>query len=312
MKHSYHFLKAVIPQKGDGKKEILRKIVVIVSTVLIVICAAVILSYCYGSYMNGQENVNLRKIYRTSSSQPSKAAKGKGASPFPDFAALYKKNHEIKGWLTVPKTGIDYPVLQSGDNEKYLKTDFNNNKARDGSIFLDYRDSIKPMSQNLIIYGHNMRDGQMFCNLENYEPKDGNDYVGFYNSSPLITFGTLYESAKWKIFAVFVTPADENVSGALYYLDTGFSGSAEFDGFIKEVRKRSFVNTSVDVRYSDKLLTLSTCDYAYPKSPDGDHARLVVMARRVRSGESDAVAPAKKNNNVFFPEYYYKVWGKGK
>jgi sortase B len=304
------FIQNVIPVRGDGRREIARKILLIASVSVMIAGICIIISYYASSYGNRLENDRLKNMHESavSVSQPSTAASSTGGGMLPEFNSLYAGNSEIKGWITIPKTNIDYPVVQSSDNSKYLKVGFDRQPNKDGAIFLDYRDKIKPLSQDLIIYGHNMKDGQMFNELNKYERREGNDYVGFYNSSPLITFNTLYGHCTWKIFAVFVTTGDSDYKGSIYYLNTGFSDAGSFNSFIADVRKRSFISTSVDVVPSDNLLTLSTCDYVYPRTDDGEYARLVVMARKVRAGESTAVAAATKNTDVVFPDYYYEVW----
>lgn len=310
VKDAFHrFIHNNVPCKGDSWREIVRKILLIVSFVVMILSICFIVSYYIAAYKNKLANARLKTIHSSVvSDSVSLPAVSGGSGMLSEFDPFYSVNSEIKGWITVPNTNIDYPVVQAADNSKYLTTGFDLKANRDGAIFLDYRDKIKPLSQNLIIYGHNMKDGQIFNELTKYERREDNDYVGFYNSSPLIKFDTLYEHYVFKIFAVFVTTGDSSYKGSLYYLDTEFANADDFNDFISEVRKRSFINTSVDVKPTDNILTLSTCDYVYPSSNDGDHARLVVMARKLRSGESTTVAPATKNTDVVFPDFYYDVW----
>jgi sortase B len=294
-------------QKKKNIPQIIRKILLVISVLIFAFGLTILITYYIQSYLNKQKYNQIRQIHSSAVSASSDASSASSDTEN-DFSELLKQNSEFKGWITIPNTNIDYPVVQASDNSKYLKTGFDGKANRDGSIFLDYRNKIDPLSQNTIIYGHNMKDGQMFQELEKYERRDGNDYVSFYNSSPLIAFNTLKESTKWKIFAVFVTTADSKYKNSLYYLDTEFNTDEDFNTFISEVCKRSFINTSVDVKPTDNLLTLSTCDYYYPATDDGEHARLVVMARMVRKGESTSVAAATKNDNVLFPDYYIRYW----
>lgn len=309
-KSRFHgIIENVIPMRGDSLRKILRKLLMLTLIAVFAVGLWILVSYYVGSYFNKQENGSLAKLHSSSAVTIPKTvpAKPPASGMLPDFIALYKQNKEVKGWISIPKAGIDLPVVQAPDNKKYLKTDFKNNKSRDGSIFLDYRDSIKPMSQDLILYGHNMQDGQMFAGLESYAKSGKNDYLKFYNSSPLITFDTLYERSQWKIFAVFATTADSKYAGSLYYLDTDFNNATDFYTFINAVKARSFVSTKVDVNSSDKLLTLSTCNYDYP-STENEWARLVVVARKVRPGESTYVAPATANAHVTFPQVWIQKW----
>ncbi len=301
----------IVPLRGDSKREIIRKIALIISVIVFLTGLCLIISYYAGNYFNRIENNKLASQYesavKAASSTTSVATLSNGAQMLPEFEALYKINPEIKGYIKIDKANISLPVVQTKDNTKYLHTDFEGNSSRDGTAFLDYRDSINPMSQNLIIYSHNMLDGQMFAGLENYASNGKNDFLGFYDSSPIISFNTLTERSQWKIFAVFVTMANTNAPGSLYYLNTNFGSAADFNNFIKEVRQRSFINTAVDVKSTDTLLTLSTCNYDYPKL-DGDYARLVVMARKLRPGESTTVAPATRNDNVVYPQPWKDYW----
>lgn len=295
-------LKNLIPAKGDGKREIARKISVLVLIAALIFTLCFLIAYFADSASNKNQNAKLQQQHKVSS----KISSSDNGGILPELVSSYNQNKELSGWISIPKTNIDYPVVQcksDNKNEKYLKTSFNGQQERHGTIFLDFRDNINPLSQDMILYGHNMNDDQMFSELEKYAKARGNDYVGFYNSSPIIKFDTLYKHYKWKIFAVFATTGDDKYEGSLYYLNTQYGSDNEFNKFIGDVRKRSFINTQVDVTTADRILTLSTCNYDYPKT-DNDWARLVVMARLVRDGESTDVAPATANSNVVFP----KVW----
>jgi SrtB family sortase len=204
-----------------------------------------------------------------------------------EFYKLYDTNQDIRGWISIPQTVINYPVVQTSDNDYYLHNNFNKTADYYGSLFLDYRDNINPQSQNLIIYGHNMKDGEMLTSIVNYEKTD------FYKASPIITFNTIYAHYSWKVFAAFVANADPKDGYVFNYLINNFSSEDAFNSFIKEVRARSLINTpSVDVAPGDTLLTLSTCYYS------SNDARFVVMARRLRPNESTSVESATRNENA--------------
>lgn len=240
-------------------------------------------------YINQKHNTNLNKKlvqkYKHHSSNVQNSHYP--AHMLSDFYKLYDTNSDIRGWLSIPNTVINYPVVQSTDNDYYLHNNFNKSADYYGSLFLDYRDNISPQSQNMIIYGHNMKDGQMLTAIVNYEQTD------FYKTSSLITFNTIYGHYSWKVFAAFITNADPKDGYVFNYLVTNFSSNDAFNNFIKEVRARSLINTpSVDVIPGDTLLTLSTCYYS------SNDARFVVMARRVRPNESTSIEPATRNKNA--------------
>ncbi|CDZ24881.1 hypothetical protein CCDG5_1783 [[Clostridium] cellulosi] len=301
-------IKNLIPLKGDSAGEVIRKILVIIFAVVFLVSVGHIISYYHEINANKNLNQKLQQQHKAASSTVPSSRASQSNGILPELVSSYNINKETVGWITIPGTNIDYPVVQDKSdtkNEKYLTTDFTGKKERHGSIFLDFRFNIKPLSQDLIIYGHNMKDGQMFGELEKYCKARGNDYVGFYNSSPIIEFDTLYERYKWKIFAVFVTTGNPDHEGSIDYINPKLGSDSEFNAFIKEIRRRSFINTKVDVQPGDNLLTLSTCNYDYPRT-DNEWARLVVMARKVRDGESTSVEPAEANKNVVYPSIWYK------
>jgi len=282
------FLSLIFPIKGDSKSEIARKLTFIVSFFILVICIVNISNYYIKSYLTTRGNKNLDSIYNNESNSSSNDSKYP-AGIMPNFTTLYDVNSDIKGWIIIPNTVINYPVVETSDNSYYLSKGFNKTDDNNGTLFLDYRDNINPMSQNLIIYGHEMRNGQMFHSIRNYAKVD------FYNSSPIITFNTLYSNEKWKVFAAFIANTVPSQGYVFNYLITNFSSSNDFTSFINEVKARSLIETSVDINPNDTLLTLSTCTYELPE------ARFVVMARRVRKGESPDVGKAVINKNQLDP-----------
>lgn len=289
-----NFFRNLLPHKGDGLKETARKIAVILSAVVF-ISSAVVLS-CY--YIKSLQNRNIAQGI----AQMHKSGGSKGKTPrgmLPEFTSLLQKNADTKGWISIPGTNVNFPVVQAKDNAEYLTVDFYKQPNRYGNPFLDCRDSILPESQNLIIYGHNMNDDQMFHEITKYKNAD------FYNTSPIITFDTLYQSGKWKIFAGFITTADSTKKGSINYLVTNFDSDSVFMNFVAEVKKRSVINTQVDVRPGDTLLTLSTCTYEV----DSKNWRFVLMARGLRPGEDDTVGPATHNANALYPDLWYKTFG---
>jgi SrtB family sortase len=184
------------------------------------------------------------------------------------------------GWLYVQGTTINLPILQKKEdtnNEYYLKANIYNKYAWKGWPFVDFRDTMSPIPKNLIIYGHNMGDGDLFGQLMKYKA------LSFLNSNPIIYFGTTSEQYSFKIFAAYITDVNFN------YIQTDFKNDAEFTDFISKNKARTLFNTNVDVAASDTILTLSTCTYEFKD------ARFVVMARRVRADESTTVAPATIN-----------------
>ncbi len=203
----------------------------------------------------------------------------------PKLTEYYNKNHDCIGWLKIDDTVIDYPVLQNKeDNGYYVYRDFNKKEDDTGCIVMDadaefgtgtkannYEDGSKP-STNMIIGGHNMRNGSMFGNLDLFRKQS---YTQQHN---IIKFSTLYEEREYEIIAVFLSqiymPDQKNVFR--YYTFYEANSKEEFDDFIKNIKKLQMFDTGVTAEYGDELITLNTCTYHVA---DG---RLVVVGKRIK------------------------------
>ena len=208
------------------------------------------------------------------------------------FETIRELNSDVVGWITVPNTVIDYPVVQANNNSFYLHHNVNKEYNSSGCPFLDYRNSVKPDSQtkNFIIYGHHRRNGTMFAQLKKY-----ND-VSFYKKNPVLRFDTIYERSEWIIFSNFRATTTWATGTPFNYIQTEFKDDAEYLKFIEAIRKRSLFTTPVDVNADDTILLLSTCSY------EKSNWRMVIAARRVRDGESKInVSSASKALNPLMP-----------
>ena len=165
------------------------------------------------------------------------------------FDYLISQNSDTVGWITVKNTMIDYPVVQASDNDYYLKHDFYKNKTSVGWIFMDYRDNPKELSDNTILYGHKLKSGLMFGTLTNALSKSW--YTNKDNQ--IITFNTANREMKWKIISIYRTDYTTD------YLITDFDSEDKFNDWIKLITGRSIYNFNEEVKYGDKILTLSTC-----------------------------------------------------
>jgi sortase B len=280
-------IRFIFPVKGDSKGEVVRKLISIGLAVVLIVCVVIVAGYYINSYENAAKNKHLQSVF---SSAPSSALSSKyPAGMLTRFYPFYDENHDVKGWITIPSTVINYPVVEAKDNSFYLTNGFDKTPDHYGALFLDFRDSVKPMSQNLIIYGHDMQDGQMFKALRKYEE------ASFYNTSPVITFDTIYGEQKWKIFAGFIANTVPSQGYVFNYLITDFGTQDDFMSYVNEAKARSIFSTGVDVQPGDTILTLSTCTYEY------NDARFVLMARMVRPGESLSVTPGTVNKTKVNP-----------
>ncbi len=187
-----------------------------------------------------------------------------------EYKTLYNMNKRLIGWLKIDDTIIDYPVLQTTDNEYYLDHNFDQEYDKNGSIFMDYQCTLYPRSTNLIIYGHHMKSGKMFGSLQQYAKES------YYQEHSVIQFDTIYEKGTYEIMYAFRSKVyNENDIVFKYYQFLEANSAEEFDSNMKEMAAMSLYDTGVTANYGDQLLTLSTCDNS---QSDG---RFVVVAKRV-------------------------------
>ena len=214
------------------------------------------------------------------------------ADYLPQYRELSQINSDLVGWIRVPNTPINHPVAQGEDNGFYLHRDFKTKKYKRysrGTIFMDYRNHVEALDTNTILYGHNNLDGTMFSELEQYKK------LSFYKQTPLVYFDTVYATYTWKVFAVFYAVAEPELdNGYVFNYIYPTLENENFEAFLKEVRKRSLLAIPVEVDSTDKILTLSTCTRDLDlRRGEQKNARLVVMARLVRDGESQIVDVAR-------------------
>ena len=188
----------------------------------------------------------------------------------PEYETLYNKNKKLIGWLKIDDTNIDYPVMQTSDNTYYLDHNYNQEYDKNGSIFLDYNCSVYPRSTNMIVYGHHMKSGNMFGNLQKYAKES------YGKKHSVITFDTIYEKAQYQVMYVFRSQVyNEDDIVFKYYQFIEANSETEFNSYMQEMSALSLYDTGVTAEFGDSLLTLSTCDSS---QTDG---RFVVVAKRI-------------------------------
>lgn len=193
-------------------------------------------------------------------------------SILPEYAASYALNNDMVGWIQIPGTQVDYPVVQSKYQANYyLRRNFQKEYSDSGTIYAREACDVNKPSDNVVLYGHNMTTGIMFHDLIKYKKQS------FWEENRYIYFDTLTEYRTYEIFAVFVTTADPRI-GFRYHIFHEASGSEDFDDYVATAKSLAYYDTGIIPQYGDKLLTLSTCDRTIGYGGDG---RLVVMARRV-------------------------------
>lgn len=294
----------IFPWKGDSAQEIIRKIIFLIALITLIGSSIYILDYL-------KAQVQIDSVFKETLSLYDREPTEEELANLPDgylekFAALYNQNQEIKGWITIPNSRVNFPVMQTDNNDYYLDHSFNRTSNRYGAPFVDWRCTVGAngqLSTNTIIYGHNGSGGKVFCDVKNYAN------LSFYKGSPTITFDTVYEESQWKVFGVILTNGSPD--GGYFFQYHNFinaESDEHFEWFIRQIERRTLINTTVDVLPTDQLLTLSTCS----KKSDLDDGRLVVFARKVRPGESASVdvRNATVNQNPLYPLSWYKQHNK--
>lgn len=191
----------------------------------------------------------------------------------PDMAQLYAQNPDIVGWISIDGTQIDYPVMHTPeDGQFYLYRTFEKEEdpTQEGCIFVDESCTVDPRSTNLLIHGHNMKNGTMFHTLLDYKEES------FYKEHPIIRYKTLYEEEEYEIAYVFLSKVynvDDNVWK--FYKFYNANNEQEYNDFVSHCKELELYDTGVTAKYDDPLLTLTTCEYST------ENGRMVIVARKV-------------------------------
>lgn len=174
------------------------------------------------------------------------------------YAALTQINEDATGWIKIPGTNIDHPVVQCDDNAYYLNHSFEGQRSAHGCVFMDYR--CHSDIRHIVVYGHHMKDGTMFGLLPQFELES------YYQTHSTITLNLWGRLSQWQIFSVNST--DDSL------MPVEFADDKAFDDFIQGLKNVSLYDTGIDVTSNDTVLTLSTCD-------GSSRERFVVHAKRI-------------------------------
>ena len=229
------------------KKKRILNIVIYLILFLVLICSGFKLYFWYEDKKSNDEtieqlknNVKLEKI-KTDNSNNEKY--------IVDFKKLKSENNDVVAYIKVNNTNIEYPIVKTSNNNFYLNHSFDKSKNSRGWIFADYKNKFDNTDKNIVIYGHNMRDGSMFGSLKNILKEE------WYNNSEniKIILTTENEEIFYEVFSVYKIETED------YYIKTDFSTDSEYHKFLNIIKDRSIKNFNVKVNTSDKILTLSTC-----------------------------------------------------
>lgn len=230
---------------------------------------AFLLMYAAQSKQQAHLYSNLAAVREQDTQQETASEPEKQAS----YRNLYLENADMVGWIQIEGTSIDYPVMQTpADPNYYLKHDFEKHYTDYGCPFMQADcDALAP-SDNLIIYGHNMKDGSLFADLAKYGSKD------FWQTHKTVWFDTELGSYAYEIFAVIHTTVQADAADAFpFYLFVNATAPEDFADYVSACKARALYDTGIFAEYGDKLLTLSTCDNIT------DNGRLLVIAKQTET-----------------------------
>ena len=315
------FVESFIPQKGDKPNEVLSKVVVLASILVLIVCGIVLAVYFYHIFEAKQNQKELSEKYKVFNNISQTEQTDTVTTEIGDNGEIIRNplvtmsfaeemlaiNPDYTGYVSIPGV-LSEAVVQAADNEYYLKKNIYGQTRSCGTVFADYRNVINDysdlQSDNIILYGHNQRDGTMFGNLDYYKW----DYK-YWLQNPYIYFDNRYEQSTYVIIASFVIntePEHDNGNVFDYQNYINFNDSHSFDTFISEINARSHFHTGIDVNENDKFITLSTCSYEW------EPARHVIIGRRLRDGETPEnldTTGFEVNSNPKWPAVYYKYNG---
>lgn len=181
-----------------------------------------------------------------------------------EYDRVKKINSDVVGWIHVPNTRIDYPVVRTDNNDYYLERTVEKKSLKAGSIFMDYRNVDPQQQRHVILYGHNMKSGSMFKTLSYYKNND------FLKNNKIITYYWDDKPVQYEVYASFIATEDVD------FLRTKFQTPKEFETYMSGLQERSKYKSDVKITEDDQVLTLMTCSYEL------SDARFVVQAKRVQ------------------------------
>jgi sortase B len=166
-----------------------------------------------------------------------------------DLNKLKKENPDTVGWLKVEGTNINYPFVQTNNNDYYLTHSFDKKVNYAGWVFMDYRNNATTFDQNTILYAHGRLDTTMFGSLKNILKSN------WYNNKDnyVVKLVTASSTSLWQVFSVYKIPTTSD------YLTTNFANNIDYESFLNMLKDRSAFNFYTSISTTDKILTLSTC-----------------------------------------------------
>lgn len=275
----------IIKEQRERKKKRRGVIGTILTVIILSVCvggfcfSAYTLYGYYRTYKDGEDEYEKLRSYiqengddgensdakDSSNSKKKKTKADDFKAPKVDFDELKDINSDIIGWIKVQGTVINYPIVQGDDNTYYLKKTFEKQSNYSGAIFMDYLNAPDFSSDNTVLYGHNLKTGEMFGGLQKYEKKD------YLKDHKYIWIITPEYNKQYEIFASYKTDERSEV----YTLE--FNSFADMDSYFRLAKEASYFSSDSILLQDDKILTLSTC------VSESEEARRVVQAKLIKN-----------------------------
>ena len=228
----------------------------------------------YKQAENAYNDVNDRFVTEKQPVPTEKPAENQPPAPSPtpdiehspisvNFETLLQENSDVRGWLYLPGTVLNYPLVQARDNDFYLERMWNGEWNPNGSLFLDYRCAPNFTNHNTIIYGHNMNDGSMLHCIREYVEQS------YYDEHPYMFMNTPDGNYRVEIFSGYICDAESDTYTIEFY-DT-----PSYEAYLDKICRQSNFNCDITPSVTDRIITLSTCTYEYDTARYVLHGRLV-------------------------------------
>jgi sortase B len=308
---------------------LINKLIVLASAAALLVCFVVLGVYFYRIYEAKHNSETLGDIYSTANARvitsdtddDSPVSPGDSVMPvttvpapdmpwvepekLPSAIQLAEINPDYAGYVSIPGVFSEAVVLTT-DNDYYLTHNFYKQKRAAGTVFADYRNVIngENVSDNIVLYGHNNRDGTMFGNMDYYKYN-----ASYWLKNPFVYFDNFYTQDVYVILASFITnvePKDDNGYVFDYQNYLNFDDTYTYENFKDNIEKKNQIITGLDYDENDKYLTLSTCSYEWEPS------RHVMITRKLRPGETTSNIDTtlfKLNPDPVWPAIYYRYGG---
>lgn len=253
-------------KKGKRTKKI-NKIILVIEIILIIafVSATAYLVYRYNDSKKNQE------LYEDLGLDIMEEITKVNSEFIEKVKELQQENSDVVGWIRIENTNINYPLLQGTDNDYYLTHNYKKEYSSYGSIYLKTQSDIKDVNSNVHIYGHSMKDKQMFGMLKEYKNKE------FYEQHPIIYIATEEDEAEYQIIYVFKSRIfyKDETNVFRYYQCYNFNNEEEYNYYIENCKAIQLYDTGITAKYGEQLITLSTCDSSQ------DDTRIVVVAKKI-------------------------------